>query len=240
MDLREVGFLGGAVSAVIAAVSYWAKTRHERRRTTRTVLYYLLEAHHFSCRIRYLLRGANDVLLERLKLKLTGASMCPPDDEWKTINQLLDEIIRKFAADELQSLVSATFEPFGKALAELAREDPILAFRLRGIEQFLVLTRKIDNLFVAPNSASSVEPEGSLIQGYPSIDDFFRETAVNELREAIQETAWHCDALTHYGVRSLLRRMDREQAGSELTQRLRDLADQFIDRYISEQKTKDS
>jgi hypothetical protein len=152
------------------------------------------------------------------------------------IDKLLVYVIRKYAADELQSLVSAISDPLGKALAELAKEDPVLAFRLRGIEQFLVLTRKVDNLLAVPASPNSAALENSLSQEFPSVEDFFRDNAVTELRQAIQETAWRCDVLTHLRVGLLLHKIDKEQANGESTQRLRDLADQLLDRFISEQK----
>jgi len=85
--------------------------------------------------------------------------MSESEAEW--LSSGLKQIVRQFTAAESASLSAAMAEPFEKALAELSREDPILAFKLRGRDQLMLLSRKLDA------AISSVPPVDGATPKFP-------------------------------------------------------------------------
>lgn len=67
MDPFELSALGTAGGALLAAIAYLAKTLHERRRVTRTVLYHLVELHHAVSRTELCLKSLEDVLITAVR-----------------------------------------------------------------------------------------------------------------------------------------------------------------------------
>ncbi|MBM5575321.1 hypothetical protein [Deefgea sp. CFH1-16] len=145
MDPKIIGLLGTALSAIIAALSYWAKTKHERRRATRAVLYYLLEVEHLVRKMHYARNLPNDCVDEmRRTLEINGLVLTEPDAEAAV--EEIGQFLHVFATAEFQNLAATIAEPFEKALVELSREDPFLAFTLRGRDQLVMLPQKLAEL----------------------------------------------------------------------------------------------
>lgn len=213
MDPKLLAILGTAVSAVIAALSYWAKTRHDRRRATRVVLYYLLEVHHLAQRIQFGLKDFPTRYISYCREALAKRGMTMSDSDAAAVSLGLQQIVRQFTTSESSVLSAALAEPFEKALAELSREDPVLAFKLRGRDQLMLLSRKLDAVIPSVPPADGARPEQSLSVAHPQVDDVLRELTVAELESAIRATAWRCDLVTHLQVILLLRKATRAIPG---------------------------
>ena len=130
LDPKLLAALGGAASALLAALGYLAKVRHERKRSLRTVLYLLLQ----------LRRQATVAELSLTEIPSGGVA---------ALRRVLDELNLSVPAEFEQLLLLesmpaliATAEQLvhperqeirialSKAIAELSRDSPILAYRL--------------------------------------------------------------------------------------------------------------
>jgi hypothetical protein len=216
MDPKELGALGGALSAFIAAVSYWAKTKHERRRATRTVLYYLLELHHVVLRLQQVSESLDSAFPAELKIQYASKGVLLNEAELKLAIQSAKPALMAFGRAQMEGTVADIADAFSKGLAEMAKEDPILAFRLRGRDQLMLLPQKISGFLTehskGPTEDHSQPPE---VCG-PFVDEMFDFAASAELEEAIHATAWRCDVITHLRTKMLLRRKKGAEASDEL------------------------
>ena len=235
MDPKLLAIIGTAISAAIAALSYWAKTRHDRRRATRVVLFYLLEVHHLARRTHFGLKDFPARYVAYCREALAGRGAVMSDLDAATLSVALQHILRQFTATEVSGLAAALAEPFEKALVELSREDPVLAFKLRGRDQLMLVSRKLDAAVAAIPQADGSNPEQSLNQNHPQVDDVLREITVAELESAIRATAWRCDLVTHLQVILLLRSAAREQSSGSVDDRVKGVADKLIAQLSVEQ-----
>lgn len=234
MDPVALGILGAALSGLIAAISYLAKTRHERRRTTRAVLYYLLELHHLVSRIHYGLKHFPEDYIAQCKRAMASKGLVLSDADAAKIDGDLRQVLHAFALAEMHGLSITIAEPLDKALAELSREDPVLAFRLRGKDQLMMLSRKLEATAAAITTPEQPAPSVPFSQRYAPVGNFVRQATVGELKAAIVATAWRCDLLTHLRVRLLLRSAARAQASGELKQLTADLVEDLVGQLVSE------
>lgn len=201
--------LGVAISALVAAISYWVKNRHERRRATRTALYHLLELHHLVHRLLPVAKAGPQPLIAQIRSvgEAHGKPLVGIDSEepFKAMRIVIQMMIRS----HLNELGSETREPFAKALAELSKEDPILAFKLRGQDRLLTLSQNIQTM------ADKLSPESSTQTQSPGlgIDLFILKEAASNLNYSLKITAWRCDFFTFGLVMLRIRRVAREKPG---------------------------
>jgi hypothetical protein len=196
MDPLEISALGGAGSALVAAASYWAKTNHDRRRATRAVLYYLLELHHVLYRVRAAGKALESELVAALNVACEVRAIRLDQAELLAAVAKAKPILNSFGRRQIEAMVAASAGAFEKALADLARENPVLAFRLRGRDQVTMLHQKLQSFFGGEQGGVLTDVESSAAQ-WAQIDELFDELAIEELRSAIRATAWGCDVVTH-------------------------------------------
>jgi hypothetical protein len=201
LDPKELSFLGGAASTLIAALSYWAKTRHEGRRATRTVLYYLLEVHHTVNRTHEVARSLPDKFMTVMRSSLQRKGVSITEAEWALAKTQVFPVLREFMSAELVELLTTLRDPLERALAELARENPVLAFRIRGRDQITLLNEKIQKF-----AGSSVGTDAATMATF---ETFIRDVALKELQDAIYAASFACDVLTLCKVHLSIRRSRR-------------------------------
>lgn len=226
-DAQQLGLLGTASSAFIAAASYWSKVRHERRRSTRTALYYLLEVHHHLSRLLHGLKTMPPRLTERCSEVFTERGIGVSEAEKKALAAALDLMMKSYAQSELRSLAESVSAPFAQVLAEVAREDPVLAFELRGRDQLVVGAYKYFDMFDRQQLAAEREkPE--VKKALDDLIDFLQEAALEQLRAAIRATAWKCDLTTTLRTLWIVRREERGTASGELQR----MADRYLEQVL--------
>lgn len=223
-DLKDLGFLGGALSALVAAVSYWAKTRHERKRATRTILYHLLELHHVVHRVT----GASTILegelIQQVRAELASRGLTLDESQARSALQEAAPVLRAFGRNELAQAATSVGLAFSNALADLAREDPVLAFRLRGRERLLLLPDAIEA--ASQNQVRDVSTQGDA----QMLHDVLLRMSLDDLRAAIRATAWRCDVVTHVRTLLLIRKAECEEESEELKALAARVVHEFIAR----------
>jgi hypothetical protein len=233
MDPKDLGILGGAGSALIAALSYWAKTRHERRRATRTVLYYLLELHHVVHRMRAALEILESALVGELKAAFQARGFAFDESAAAAALKQAGPLIAGYGRIQLEGTVADSEDAFSKALVDLAKEDPVLAFRLRGRDQMTVVRQKLQ-AFASEHSAA-LSPEASETN-WSHFDEFLSTMALEELRTAIRATSWECDLLTHLKTNILLRKSASKQLSGELREVVTAIAHSYVSAVASQRR----
>lgn len=235
MDPAVLGIVGTGLSAVIASLSYWAKTRHDRRRATRVLLYYLLEMHHYARRLSFGTFPEEFSAQCKQLLAANGVTLSEADEA--SLVPHLRQMLNAYIATELQDLATTISNPFDRALAELSREDPVLAFK-RGRDQVMLLSRKLEA--VAKSATLPDQPQSALPfhQELGDFGEFLQEAAVAELVMAIRATAWRCDAITHLRVWLELRNAAQESSMGGVRELIADQVRQLVSRQLEERRTR--
>src|SRR4030065_2050911 len=100
MDAKVLGLLGTALSALIAAIGYYAKTKHERRRATRTVLYYLLELYHLTSKMQFCVKQFPAKYAEECTVALNARGLSFTEVEAKLLRDAMEHLIRDIGRSE--------------------------------------------------------------------------------------------------------------------------------------------
>lgn len=203
MDPVEISALGAAGSALLAALAYCAKANHERRRVTRSVVYYLLELHHVVAKVSIVIREMDGILSREISKVLSQRGVDFNKYELEAaIKAALPEIIR-FAHALLEKTIRDTAEGYAKALSDLARENPVLAFQLRGREHTAVFFNEMSDFL--KKTANDFPDDAAQI----FLKGFFASSAEQDLRRFILKALWGCDVITHYRASILVRNNSR-------------------------------
>ncbi|OYQ38654.1 hypothetical protein CHU94_14475 [Rhodoferax sp. TH121] len=228
IDAKILGVLGTALSALFAAWTYFAKIRYEHRRATRVVLYHVLEMHHHIARWnegvtdfpKNYLRKCNEVLKKR--------GLVLSEENHKALEAALSNLIRNTAVTEIEQTALIIGPPFLKALEDLAKENPLLAFQLKGKEGLDKPSKFVrDYMERELNDGSEESIQGRKFLSIEA-DDFIHAIAVRELRRSVLLVAWHCGVWTYWKCRAQLSRQGNREAFTELDT---DISD-FLETYF--------
>lgn len=169
----------------------------------------------------------NDCVDEmRRTLEINGLVLTESDAEAAV--EEIGQFLHVFATTEFQNLAATIAEPFEKALVELSREDPFLAFTLRGRDQLVMLPQKLADITASIRPSDVPAPEVTFNQQSSPFDSFIRQATLAELDAAILATAWRCDVMTHLRVRLLLRRTKREWDSGGFKKSIAELTNELL------------
>jgi len=202
----------------MAAIAYLAKTHHERRRVTRTVLYHLLELHHVVSRTALCLKSLEGVLITAVRQDMEARNETYDEKQGLAAMDAARPELLKFAMAQLDGLSVEMADSYSKALSDLARENPVLAFELRGRDKAVVLISTVRDFM-----QSSTDQPAPSDKDLPLFNHFFLQLSEEDLHQAIIKTAWRCDIITHGKVLMHLRtsrNQDFSEDGGNLIQRL--------------------
>lgn len=239
MDAKTLGILGAALSSLIAAIGYYVKLRHERLRTTRTVLYHLLEMRHQLATAQYMTgKFLPDYLLAcRKALNAQGTQISTSEGD--EIERLGREHFRVFAVAQLERLRDDVFKPYRDALDILAKDDPLLAYQLKGKELFVAPTETSSQLLSLPAVMRAGVGDGDSVAMNALmanlVEDIIRESTLEDIGDAIRMVALECGLLTYIQIRILLWRNSHMERPPAFEKRVGAALSKIIDRAVPQE-----
>ena len=200
MDAQVLSMAGTALSALIAATGYYLKTKHERRRATRVALYHLLELHHRASRSHFVVKEFPNLYVSNIHRAAEERGIHLADSDVKRMINILRGLLRSYAISQLNQLTEVVARPFSQALDELAREDPVLAFRLKGSEAFQNFIKIAQQVIAA---GVPIDPASTPLVAETAADlhDLSQAHQMDDLAASVRAAAWQCGVSTY--IRSL-------------------------------------
>lgn len=125
-----VALYAAALSAMIAAISYYGKVRHERRRSLRAVLFQILHFRALTIRAAGALDYIPKAMVAAIELSLQRYDFGIPDGSFEELRERIARQVHDSTLDGFVNECLAMVAPLSKALSDLARDDPVLAYRL--------------------------------------------------------------------------------------------------------------
>ncbi|MFW2354991.1 hypothetical protein [Hydrogenophaga sp.] len=229
MTTEIVALLGATLSALIAAFAYYGKARHERLRTTRTVLYHLLEMRHHFAATEYGIAKFPEQYLEVVNATFKRNEVVIPDAQREALVPQLRQFVRDIQAAKVEALGIQIIEPFLRALSDLARDDPLLAYDLKGKE----VIKSVSSLVtVIPSIANALEvpSEEEHVKEIlmTNLDDLDREVTLEVLADAIRQVARKCGPTVYVRTMGAIRRQSTTAFPSKFAARV----DSMLDRVL--------
>lgn len=202
MNAELYALVGTALSAFVAAVGYVLKNQYERRRTTRIVLFYLLELHHWVARLQFGIKHYPQEHIERCQAALKRRGVTLDESHLQLLQLLLPALVRNLALAEIRALKLQIAEPFAKALMELAKDDPLLAFELRGKDDIASMEEKLESAAPGPITLGDLTTDlaSHLPRMLDSEEDFERTVSLDALDRSIRMTASRCGLRMRFDV----------------------------------------
>lgn len=229
MDSLLLGAAGTAFSALIAACGYWFKLLRDRRRTTRHVLYYLLEIRHRLSAVVELTAHFPDGYLAIASEALRKRGIELPEPEQQDLAKSLHTALRTFAATTLEELGREVLVPYGTALLDLAKDDPVLAFTLKGRESLSGPTSLIQALQepLPPELDPSMRDEF-----FAQLEGKVRADMLSDVEVVVQLVARRCGFFTGRRVRQLIREQTATRKRVTSGPALAEIVDEMVDQAV--------
>lgn len=229
MDSQEIAIVGATFSALIAALAYYGKARHERLRTTRTVLYYLLEMRYHIAVAQYGIANFTEQYKEKVKAVLVANNVVISETELEPIAPLLRRCFNEMLTEQVGTLETQMVEPYLRALTDLSRDDPLLAYRLKGREALARASKEIAK-FAKTINVPEIPPSGADIKEafFADLDDIDRETTLNLLDMAIRQVAARCGPVVYLRTRHALKVQGNAALPAGLDEKMDALLGKFL------------
>jgi hypothetical protein len=131
--------IGTVIGALFGSAGYFLKTflktRSEAKKTTRKVLYWLLEIHHAIETLRLDPTDLTQEYLQYFRNKMMEHGIPCEGELPPQLKNLIIEHLKNVIDSARTGLDERFLDPYEKALLELAQVDPVLAYQLRGKEK---------------------------------------------------------------------------------------------------------
>lgn len=224
MDAGWFGALGAAGSALLAASGYLYKLRRERQRTARAALYHLLELNHRVVRVHEAVGAMPSDFLVLFERSLLRHGVSLDEAVRQQLSGMVGKLVRATMEVQLDDLRETIGVPLEKVLDELAKDDPFLAFTLKGRDALARVLQPMDKL----RDHGRLAEFATILEGTQAIkdivSDLLREFSTEEIRKAVLDTAMSVGVLTWLRCRYFLR--------SNYSNRRQELLKQFIDSLV--------
>lgn len=215
-DPKIASLVAGAFSSLVAAFGYRAKVKHETRRTTKLTLFLLLEIRHHVYRFHEACETIPEQYITKMKHFLEKEGLVISNTEYVDGMKVIKPYLKELAAKQLDLAMIELTPIYIQTLSDLAKEDPILAYKLKG-EECITGTMKIakehmDRVFLLDNKQTSLAFKDSI---HTEFENIFTRKSIHELTSAIKMTALKCSIFTYLRCRLLLKGKTLKQSIAE-------------------------
>lgn len=207
IDAKIFTALGGVVSAFIAAIGYHTKVKHETKRTTKEILFLIMEMRYQIKRFLDTKTNVSKEYIDHLKPFLEQEGHKISDLKQKELIDLLQPYIREMAIQQLENDMREAIPLYAKALSDLAKEDPLLAYNLKGKENIIIAFKMVkehmDRIPMTNTNINTIEIKNSLQSDFETL---FTSTALLDLTDAAKKVARRCGTATYLKCTSILKK----------------------------------
>lgn len=212
MDVQIiVAFLslaGIGLGALLSGIGYALKIRSERLSAKRLVLFYLLEIRAAVLTEYVTARRLTAIYLQICNAFWEKKGVSDIAGPLESIKDLVETHFSRLLGSIKPNLDHGFLERYEQALMNLAQNDPVLAYRLRGREGLVAATKAQQDYISTFSASDSLLALGQLQKPLATIIDNKHEEAAAGVLELIdrdiRKTAWGCGVWCCFSVRKPL------------------------------------
>lgn len=210
MDPKVVASLAGvSVGALLGGIGYYLKSRAERLKAKRTVLFHLLELRHLLVASNIDPNDITDKYIEYSEEYFNKIGL--PEEEKlpaELTNMIRDHLCR-IMSTQRPKIDEAFIKSYENSLTELCKDEPVLAFRLKGLDN-------VNSLLDAQEAYTSNVSNAEFFSKVSTLKEHMSEqlknanfSAISKLidgyNEDILNVSWSCDLVTWYKCRKIVK-----------------------------------
>lgn len=130
-----ISLVGIALPALLSAAGYYLKLRDERLRTRRQALFFLLEIRHSLLVDMFDPKDATDQYIKHGEKYLSGKGIPNQQPYPEPVHDLICGHFQQLLDIKRAEFETDVAAPYTQVLGELAKEAPVLAYKLKGKER---------------------------------------------------------------------------------------------------------
>ncbi|WP_206483421.1 hypothetical protein [Thalassotalea sp. G2M2-11] len=210
MDPKVVASLAGvSVGALLGGIGYYLKSRSERLKAKRTVLFHLLEIRHLLVTSNIDPNDIADKYIEYSEAYFNKIGL--PEEEKmpaELVNMIKDHLCR-IVSTQRPKIDEDFIKSYETSLKELCKDEPVLAFRLKGLDN-------VNSLLDAQEAYESNVSNSEFFSQVSTLKEHMSEqlknanfSAMSKLidgyNEDILNVSWSCDLVTWYKCRKIVK-----------------------------------
>jgi hypothetical protein len=201
------GLIGISLGAFLGGIGYYLKTRLERMKNKKIVLFHLLEFRH---QVKSSYVAPKELSDEYFKVCTSYFKRIGLTD-----NEEISESIRSNVEDYIYDLVAASkpnipehfIQSYEESLKNLCGTDPVLAFKLRGMERLHEITNAKEKYISNFNAFVTHDVPSQIVQFvYRELRTASRDSTEDLLKyvdKDLSAVAWSCGFLTWLACRRI-------------------------------------
>lgn len=152
-----------------------------------------------------------------------------PDTQREALVQQLRQFVRDIQAAKVEALGMQIIEPFLRALSDLARDDPLLAYDLKGKEVIKSVSSLVTGIPSVANALEVPSEEEHVKEILMiNLDDLDREVTLEVLADAIRQVARKCGPTVYLRTIRAIKRQSNRAFPSEFAAKF----DSMLDRVL--------
>ncbi|WP_462154848.1 hypothetical protein [Pseudoalteromonas piscicida] len=222
MDLDEriiaaiIGLVGGLISiafaAVISSIGYLSRSSLEKKRSARVVLYMLFEIRHVIKSKLSDPKSENQQFITRYKSHLQRSNI---EGDFDFLDETLGPIIESGTKSITDISVNGVFErllePYEKALEELSQVNPVLAYKLKGLDKYFEIATFISTYLNTIKAASPKNLPKEISDFILKAEKTVKQNLIEELDECIRVVSRKCSKRDRLEAEKLISVTDEEK-----------------------------
>lgn len=230
MNKFDWTFIGALVSVALGwflnELGQWLRTRKEDKKTKKQVLFYLLETHFIFIQL--------DTFEIKELLNKKALSFIPKEDQTEElklqIDQLFARTLKGLSQENVSDKLDQIEEQYSYAVAELAKVDPITAYRLKGKTKILETMEMLHDHFEElkgnfPGDEDIFEKQIAITMDEVEPTVFIEN--LKEIENEIKSIAFSINFWTWIEAKKTLRRM-KNRVKNEGEERIDSLLEKLI------------
>jgi hypothetical protein len=208
-----IGLIGISLGALLGGVGYYLKSRSERLQAKKLVLFHLLE-------FRHLLKSSyvdpKEITAEYLKyctaifLKL-GVNL--DDDVPEELKKLIENHMASLVEAMSPKISPAFIHSFENSLHSLCKDEPVLAFQLRGKEQLtevLTIQENYIKNFTNSNLFGSYQKDNEVAsKQLNDMNNRATKELIKDIDQDISLISRYCGIYTWFNCRSIIKKKSK-------------------------------
>jgi hypothetical protein len=231
-----IALVGVAIAALLSASGYLYRVRADRKKTSKHVLYYLLEIRHALKTNLFDGNKAAQDYLSCCRVHLKSKGIKDNDSSiYSKLTKLIGTHFNSIAAECRSKMGEDFIKPFESALIELSKDKPVLAHTLKGKEQlhnlislndsYCASIKDIEN-FPSSGIADEILPNELSKAQFDAV-----ETLIKDIDADILEVSKNCDRTTYKQCQKILsQKLEKDVNFTELG--LEKFLDSILEKFV--------
>jgi len=209
-----VATLSVCIGFILSEAGVWFRSRTEKYKIRNRAISYLLDIHHIFTTLN--VAPSLEIMTQKISERHPEIQKDELED---VLNKLYQPLILAYLKKQGNENISKLEENYKSAIDNLSPIDPIIAYRLRGRTNIILLFDQLSDHFktVGEQLGSSTELKFNMEEMFSLMEPKIHSSALQDIKADILELALKTNWRRYFKIKKILReKMDEKEEGEKI------------------------